>query len=72
MGFVYMMGVCYGCKRPFSFHPNLVPSLRINGVREPFCQSCLDKANPVRIENGLEPLVALPGAYEPCPEDELI
>lgn len=81
-GYVFVMGVCYGCRHPFSFNPNLVPSLTIkNGkqvtpgtpgsAREPFCQSCITKANVVRSKNGLSPLVIHPDAYKPCPEEEI-
>ncbi len=64
-------GPCYGCKQPFSFNPNLVPSIPIAGVREPVCQRCVELANPERVKNGLEPIKVLPGAYEPVEEHEL-
>jgi hypothetical protein len=64
MGFMFVVGACYGCKRPFSFNADKVPSIRINGEREPICQSCVDRVNPQRVANGLEPIVPLPGAYE--------
>ena len=69
MTFVSVIGDCYGCKRIFSFNPDFVPSLRVNGIKEPFCKSCIDKANPVRIANGLEPLRIHPMAYEPNEEE---
>jgi hypothetical protein len=65
------MGPCYSCKALFSFNPNLVPSIRINGNREPICQNCIERANPLRKANGLEEIVALPGAYDACEESEL-
>lgn len=34
MGYVFATSACYGCKRIFNYNPNLVPSVRINGVRE--------------------------------------
>jgi hypothetical protein len=64
MGFMLAHGECYGCKRFFSFNPDLVPSIRINGNREPVCQSCVDAANPQRLKNGLPPIEVLPGAYD--------
>ena len=62
---------CYGCKQPFGFNPVRVPSVRIDGVREPVCPNCVAIANPKRIANGLAPIVPLPDAYEPVDESEL-
>ena len=72
MGYVSCMSPCYSCKKLFSYNPMLVPSLTVNGVKQPFCQECVNKANPLRVANGLEPIVPLPGAYEPCPEEDMI
>jgi hypothetical protein len=66
--YVFVMGPCCGCQQPFTFNPNLVPSVRIEGVRQPICQSCVTRVNPQRVANGLEPIKVLPGAYEPAPE----
>ena len=71
MGYAFMVGNCLGCKRPFSFNPNLVPSHRVNGVKEPVCRDCIERANPVRKKKGLAPLTYAPGAYEPVDEREL-
>jgi hypothetical protein len=49
----------------FSYNPDKVPSLRVNGVREPVCKGCVERVNPVRIAKWLDPIVPLPGAYEP-------
>jgi hypothetical protein len=68
MSFVFCLGLCYGCKRMFSFNPELVPSIVVNGEREPVCATCVAVANPKRIANGLEPIRILPGAYEPQEE----
>ena len=72
MGYVAAMSACYGCKQPFSYNPMKVPSIPINGTREPICQGCVDRVNPTRIANGLEPIVPLPGAYEACEEGEMV
>lgn len=66
--FVSVIGACVGCKTPFSFHPNLVPSVRVNGSREPICKACVEKANPERVKRGLDPIAVLPGAYEAAEE----
>jgi hypothetical protein len=72
MGYYLAMGPCIGCGRVFSFNPDKVPSSSaVTGKREPLCQACVDRLNPIRIKNGLQPIVPLPGAYEPQAEDEL-
>lgn len=50
---------CGQCTQPFTFNPHLVPSL--NGV--PFCKTCVERANPKRIANGLKP-IPISGAYD--------
>jgi hypothetical protein len=54
-----------------TFNPIHVPSVRIEGKREPVCKSCIEKANVVRKEKGLELIPLLPDAYEACDECEL-
>lgn len=64
-------GACIGCRRPFAFNPVRVPSVSINGTKEPICAACVERVNPTRIANGLEPIVPLPDAYDACHESEL-
>jgi hypothetical protein len=71
MGYVTAMGACIGCNRPFSFNPMKVPSITINGRKEPICADCVARVNPMRKANGLEPIVPAPDAYEACDEDEI-
>ena len=83
MGVVLAMGHCYTCGQPFSYNPHHVPSVPIHpvtnkpapmsegGIRQPICRACIDMANPQRIENGLDPIVPHPDAYEPLDEYEL-
>ncbi len=71
MGYVSVLGVCFGCKQPFSFNPDKVPSIRVNGVREPVCRACVARVNPERVKNGLAPIEILPGAYEAAEEAEV-
>lgn len=71
MGFALCTSPCIGCGRLFNYNPMRVPSLRVNGSREPVCQTCVDRANPVRIAKGLPPIVPLPDAYDACDESEL-
>lgn len=70
--FVFAMGACCGCSRAFSFHPNKVPSLVVNGKREPLCRSCFDRGQAIRAEHGVDPWPEpLPGAYEGADESEI-
>jgi hypothetical protein len=64
---VYALGECFGCHQLFSFNPHRVPSVVVHGEREPICEACVARVNPRRIANGLDPIVPLPGAYEPEP-----
>jgi len=68
MGFYFALGRCVLCGQPFTFNPVRVPSLVVNGVREPVCKSCVDHVNSKRKAQGLAEIVPLPGAYEPEPE----
>jgi hypothetical protein len=72
MGYYLATSPCIGCGNLFSYNPVRVPSCAaVTGKREPICQTCVDRVNPMRIENGLEPIVPLPGAYEAADESEL-
>ena len=73
MGYVLATSVCIGCGQLFAYNPVKVPSLRTwdGGQREPICRDCVERANPTRIANGLEPIVPDPDAYEACDENEL-
>jgi hypothetical protein len=79
MAYVNVMSPCYCCGNVFSYHPHLVPSVRVNaqgqadtnGEREPICKTCVDRVNPLRVANGLEPITPHPRAYGLCEEHEL-
>jgi len=72
MGYALAMGPCIGCGNLFSFNPVRVPSCSaVNGRREPICAGCVERVNPMRVANGLEPIVPHPEAYEGCHEEEL-
>jgi hypothetical protein len=72
MAYVQAYSACYSCKRLIAYNPDLVPSIRINGVREPVCRACIQQANPVRIAKGLQPITISPGAYEASDENDLM
>jgi hypothetical protein len=64
MAWMFVLGNCIGCGKPFSFNAERVPSVVVRGEREPICRECVERANPLREKNGLAPIVILPGAYE--------
>ncbi|KKN40332.1 hypothetical protein LCGC14_0734360 [marine sediment metagenome] len=72
MGFVICYGTCFGCKRSFGFNPNRVPSILVEGVKQPVCRGCVDRSNPQRRANGLEEIVVLAGAYEAADENDVL
>lgn len=63
MGYMFCTGECVRCRQLFTFNPERVPSVVVNGTREPLCKTCVEWANPQRIAKGLEPIKVLPGAY---------
>jgi len=64
MGFMIVYGDCYVCKKLFTFSAERVPSIRdVNGTRHPVCRNCIERANRLRVEKGLDPLPILPDAY---------
>jgi hypothetical protein len=71
MAWVYCHSACAGCDRIFSYNPLRVPSLVIRGSREPICLDCVERVNPIRISNGLEPIVPYADAYEAIDYSEL-
>jgi len=72
MAFVFVTSPCFGCGKPFSYHPNKVPSITHEGTRKPVCADCVERVNPLRKKNGLQPIVPLPGAYEAADESEIV
>lgn len=71
MGVVQAMSACVRCRRMFMFNPLRVPSVRVNGVREPVCRACIEGANVIRAERGLPPITYAADAYDPIDEHEL-
>lgn len=71
MGYAIAVSPCIGCGQVFSYNPASVPSVRVNGIREPICRACVERANPERLRRGLEPIISLPDAYEPVDESVL-
>jgi len=72
VGVIHAFSACIGCGRQFFYNPIRVPSIVINGEREPICADCVARANPTRIANGLPPIVPMAGAYDAVEETEMI
>lgn len=64
MGYMFATSACIGCGALFCYNPERVPSVVIRGSKEPICASCVERVNPKRVANGLEPIRPLPGAYD--------
>jgi hypothetical protein len=71
MGYVMIVGTCIGCKGVFGFNPVHVPSVRIDGKREPICKACVDRVNPIRKMHGVPEIVPHPEAYKAADEGEI-
>lgn len=65
MAWMTVIGDCCICGIRFSFNADRVPSVVIDGEREPICRDCVNRANPVRIAKGLPPIHVFPDSYEP-------
>ena len=66
MPFMFVIAPCVACGVTITFNPERVPSLRVNGSREPLCRGCHARWNEIhRLAHGLEPLPIPEGAYEP-------
>jgi len=73
MGYAFMLASCYSCGNPFTSNPMKVPSFKgKDGVKRPVCRICIVGINKIRKQRGLSHDPPLPGAYEPCDENELI
>lgn len=52
-GGTFALGGCYACGRVFAFDPELVPVIPdANGVKQPICKTCMDRANALRLRDG--------------------
>ena len=72
MGYAIVFSACCSCGEVFGYNPHSVPSARdTQGVRQPICRPCVEKANPIRKAKGLPEITILPDAYEPISEYEL-
>jgi len=71
MEYILCLGPCIGCGTLFTFNPERVPSIRIDGVRQPICRACFERRQAHRRANNLPVETLLPGAYDPAPADSI-
>lgn len=66
MGYMFATSSCVACRALITYNPNTVPSLTVNGHREPLCRTCFNRWNEIhRTSKGLDPVPLNPTAYEP-------
>jgi len=65
MAWMQVIGECVICGIMFSFNVHHVPSVVVDGVREPVCRDCMNRANAILESQGREPHWIHPEAYEP-------
>jgi len=61
MGYMLLICECGACHKPLTCNPDLVPSIRINGVREPLCRECVAQWERIHGRSAN----AHPDAYDP-------
>ena len=71
MAFVFFTSACARCGGLVSYNPVRVPSVVINGAREPLCRACVEWANPIRAARGLPTWPIYADSYEPVDEQEV-
>lgn len=65
MPYMFVVGGCAACGRVITFNPDRVPSIRVNGRREPLCPACFARWNEIhRVSKGLPPVEPDPLAWE--------
>lgn len=64
MAYISVLGPCVSCSRVFTFNPELVPSVRVAGVKEPVCDGCMTRLNEMRKAKGMDAIAVHPDAYE--------
>jgi hypothetical protein len=65
MAWMIVTSPCWSCGQLFSYNADWVPSIRIDGKRQPVCEGCMRIVNEGRRQAGLEPHFVHPDAYEP-------
>jgi hypothetical protein len=65
MAWMQVIGNCWGCDILFTFNANHVPSMVVDGIREPLCRDCMTRLNAKLVDIGRDPVWIHPDAYEP-------
>ena len=66
MGFMLLHAFCAGCQMAMTCNAERVPSITVEGTREPVCASCIRKMQARQREAGEEVWPdPHPDAYEP-------
>ena len=68
MGYMQAISPCAGCGNTIAYNPLKVPSIRINGRREPVCRICMDRVNEHRVAHDLPPIEIAADAYDATEE----
>jgi hypothetical protein len=71
MGFMWCFAECIGCRVLFGFNPERVPSIYVDGEKQPVCGVCMAMRNKKRREQGLAEDEVMQGAYEAVDESEV-
>ncbi len=61
MGYMMLMATCCNCRAMMTCNPDLVPSIRVNGIKEPLCRTCAEEWEKIHDKHG----TIRSGAYEP-------
>jgi hypothetical protein len=60
-----MKGACIGCGQSINFDPLIVPSVHVDGNKQPLCRHCVARMNMIRTARGEPRIEPLPGAWAP-------
>jgi hypothetical protein len=61
-GYYWAMGTCVACGSTISFNPDYVPSIRVDGKKEPLCRGCFGQWNQIYREQRYRSPLLLSGS----------
>jgi len=71
MAYMSLLSACYLCRRLFFYNPVRVPSVVVDGRREPLCEPCVTSVNAERARRGLAEWTIYPDSYDAVDEQEV-